>query len=88
MSEKNQNKERKYQIRKGFELCRIKGEVADSMTEKDQKRMHITPTTKEIIFARDYLIKESQKMTHPEEYESLQHHKPISEKSPLIKLNP
>ena len=67
MSEKNQNEERKYQIRKGFELCRIKGEVTDSMTEKDQKRMHITPTTKEIIFARDYLIRESQKLTYPEE---------------------
>merc|ERR1712175_69482 len=37
MSEKNQNGERKYQIRKGFELRRIKGEVTDSMTEKDQK---------------------------------------------------
>ena len=58
------------------------------MTEKDQKRIYITPTTKEIISARDYLIRESQKLTYPEEYESLQHHKPISEKSPLIKLNP
>ena len=88
MSERNQDEERKCQIRKGFELSRIKGEVTNSMTEKDQKRMHITPTTKEIIFDRDYLIKESQKLTYPEEYESLLHHKPISEKSPLIKLNP
>ena len=78
MSEKNQNEERKYQIRKGFKLSRIKGEETDSMTEKDQKRMHITPTTKEILFARDYLIRESQKLTYPEEYEALRNGTSIS----------
>ena len=62
------DEERKFQIRKGFELSRIKGEVTNSRTEEDQKRVHITPTTEEITFARDYLIKESQKLTYPEEY--------------------
>ena len=88
MSERNQDEKRKCQIRQGFELSRIKGEVTNSMTEKDQTRMHITPTTKEIIFARDYLIRESQKLTYPEEYEALKNGTSISEKSALIKLNP
>ena len=88
MSEKNQNKERKSQIRQGYELSRITEDVTDSMTETDQKRMHITPSTKELMFARDYLIRESQKINYPEEYEALQNGRSISEKSTLIKLNP
>ena len=68
MSEKNQNKKRKSQMSRS----RITKEVTDSMTEADQKRMHITPSTKELMFARDYLIRESQKMNCPEEYETLQ----------------
>ena len=58
------------------------------MTEADQKRMHITPSSKELMFARDYLIRESQKINYPEEYEALQKGNSISEKSALIKLNP
>ena len=50
--------------------------------------MHITPTTKEIIFARDYLIRKSQKLNYPEKYELLQNVNSISEKSALLKLNP
>ena len=88
MSEKSQNEERKSQIRQGYELSRITEEVTDSMTEADQKRMHITPSTKELMFARDYLIRESQKINYPEEYEALQNGNSISEKSALIKLNP
>ena len=88
MSDKNQNEERKSQIRQGYELKRITGEVTDSMTAPAQKRMYITPSTNDLLFARDYLIRESQKLTYPEEYEALQNGKSISEKSSLIKLNP
>ena len=87
-SDKNQNEERKSQIRQGYELKRITGEVTDSMTATAQKRMYITPSTNDLLFARDYLIRESQKLTYPEKYEALQNGNSISEKSSLIKLNP
>ena len=35
------------------------------MTPEDQRRILITPTTKAIKFARDFLIREAQKM-YPE----------------------
>ena len=58
------------------------------MTPADQKRIHITPSAKEIKFARDFLIREAQKLTYPEEYKALENNQQISEKSSLIKLNP
>ena len=42
LSEKNQNKERKSQIRQGYELSRITEEVTDSMTDADQKNAYYT----------------------------------------------
>lgn len=72
MSERKQNVERKYQVRQGNEFTRITGEVTDSTTEKDKKRMHITPITKELIFARDYQMREYQKLIYQEEYEALE----------------
>ena len=58
------------------------------MTSEDQKRIHITPSAKEIKFARDFLIRKAQKLTYPEEYKALENNQQISEKSSLIKLNP
>ena len=88
MSENNKSENRKVQIRQGYHLDRISSKEIDSMTPEEQKRMHITPSSKEIRFARDFLIKETQKLTYPEEYQALQTNQPISEKSDLIKLNP
>ena len=50
--------------------------------------MHITPSEEERQFAKNYLIKEAQKQTYPDEYRKLKKGESISEKSPLIKLNP
>ena len=88
MSTKIKSDERKSQIRKGYELSRIPTDISDSMTPEDQRRIYITPSAKEIKFARDFLIRESQKLSYPEEYKALQNNQQISEKSSLIKLNP
>ena len=70
MSAKLKDEERKTQIRKGYELSRISTEITASMTPEDQQRIHITPSAKEIRVARDFLIREAQKLTYPEEYDS------------------
>ena len=88
MSENNKSENRKMQIRQGYHLDRISSKETDSMTLEEQKRMYITPSSKEIRFARNFLIKETQKLTYPEEYQALQTNQKISEKSDLIKLNP
>ena len=88
MSKNSNNEERKLSIRQGFELSRISQDISSGMTPEDQKRIHITPSASEIRFARDFLIKETQKQTYPEEYQALQNNQPISQKSSLIKLNP
>ena len=87
MSENNKSENRKIQIRQGYHLDRISSKEIDSMTPEEQKRMYITPSSKEIRFARHFLIKETQKLTYPEEYQALQTNQLISEKSDLIKLN-
>ena len=58
------------------------------MTVADQKRIHFTPSTKELMLPRFYSIRESQTLNCQEDYEALQNGKSISEKSALIKLNP
>ena len=72
MSENNKSENRKVQIRQGYHLDRISSKEIDSMTLEEQKRMYITPSSKEITFARTFLIKETQKLTYPEEYQALQ----------------
>ena len=57
MSAKLKNEKRKAQIRNGYELSRISTDISASMNPADQKRMHITPSAKEIKFARDFLIR-------------------------------
>ena len=42
----------------------------------------------DITFSKNYLIKEAQRCTYPEEYLALEQNQAISEKSSLIKLNP
>ena len=83
MSTKIKSDERKSQIRKGYELSRIPTDISDSMTPEDQRRIYITPSAKEIKFARDFLIRESQKLSYPEEYKALQNNQQISENLPL-----
>ena len=39
------------------------------MSPDEAKKIHITPSTKEINFARDFLIMEAQKIHYPEEYQ-------------------
>ena len=43
MSRKIKIRERKTEIRQGFELTRIGNETTNSMTPDEQKRIHITP---------------------------------------------
>ena len=63
MSAKLKNEERKTQIRKGYELSRMSTDLSVSMTLEDQKRIHITPSAKEIKVARDFLIREAKILT-------------------------
>ena len=79
---------RKEELRKGFEIHRISAEVGQNMTPVEKNKLHITPSIKELDFAKNYLISESQKIQYQEEYEALQKKEQISEKSKLIKLNP
>ena len=72
MTKTMNNDSRKTQLRKGFELSRIPTEVSKNMSPEDQKKMHITASKKEINFAKEYLIKETQKLTYPEEYKTLE----------------
>ena len=58
------------------------------MKPEYQMRIHMTPSAGELRFARDFLIKETQKQTYLEEYQALKNNQPISQKSSLIKLNP
>ena len=48
---------------------------------------HITPSVKELKFAKHFLIKESQKLHYQEESEALRKKGNISEKSSIRKLN-
>ena len=50
--------------------------------------MHITPSSSDIDFAKNFLIMEAQKIYYPEEYIALSKSEKISDKSQLIKLNP
>jgi len=88
MTKSMSNDSRKTQLRKGFELSRIPTNASKSMSAEDQKKMHITASKKELKFAKDFLIKETQKLTYPDEYQTLEKGEVISAKSSLIKLNP
>ena len=87
-SKNMKNKDRQRKINKGFQIKRLETVMSKNMSPGDKKEMHITPSEEELTFARNYLIKEAQKSSYPEEYKALKQNKPISEKSSLIKLNP
>ena len=88
MTKNMKNEERKMQLRKGFQLKRISTGMSNTMSLEEQKELHTTPSIKEITFSKNYLIKEAQRCTYPEEYLALEQNQEISEKSSLIKLNP
>ena len=82
------NNVRREQLRRGFELARIPSAVSKNMSEEEQRKMHITASQKELNFAKEFLIKETQKLAFPEEYQALEKGEAIPVKSSLLKLNP
>ena len=82
------NNVRREQLRSGFELARIPSAVSKNMSEEEQRKMHITASQKELNFAKEFLIKETQKLAFPEEYQALEKGEAIPAKSSLLKLNP
>ena len=65
------NESRRKELRIGFELHRIPKEISKDMSPEDQDKMHITPSEEERQFAKNYLIKEAQRQTYPDEYRRL-----------------
>ena len=88
MTNNIQDGTRKQLFRRNFELNRISEDISKDMSPEDQKKMYKSPSLQKLNFARNYLIKEAQTITNSDQYQALENNKPISEKSPLIKLNP
>ena len=82
------DKERRKKILNGFEITYLPTKISQDMSEEDKRKIHITPSTSDIEFAKNFLIREAQKIHHSEDYNALVKGEKISEKSPLIKLNP
>ena len=53
--------QRKAEILKGFAITRIPAKISQNMSEKDRRKMHITPSSSDIDFAKNFLIMEAQK---------------------------
>ena len=80
------DEKRRAEIVKGFVITRIPAEISQDMSEEDRRKMHITPSSSDIDFAKNVLIMEAQKIYHSEEYNALSKGEKISDKSQLIKL--
>ena len=88
MSENNKSGNRKMQIMEDYQLDKISCKESDSMALEEQKRMYITPSSKEIRFARTFFDKGDTETHFPRGISGTTNQSKISEKSALMKLNP